>query len=84
MEERDDEYSIFFKRLASAIILRALNDLKGKKDTYRYITAYNFCFGIDDVWLDSLKLWSDLAETTPEKITNKAMEIVNGKSTNAL
>lgn len=79
MYEENDVYWIFLRRVASALIIRALNDLRGNVETYRYKTAYNFCFGIG-VWESSLLLWSELADISPEKVKKIAKEIIDGKT----
>lgn len=74
--EENDVYGVFLKRLASAVILRALIDLKKKRETYTFTTARNFCLGVNDFWFDSLKVWCDLAGVDIEKVRKKARGIL--------
>lgn len=72
----NDSY-IFLQKIAKALILRALFDLKKNKKTYTYTTAKNFCLGVDKVWEDSLKTWCELANVSPKSVKHKAMEYIN-------
>lgn len=49
------------KELGRAVIYLAYRDAHGKDNTYQRRTARNFLCGIDKVWLDSLRVWSDVA-----------------------
>ena len=65
------------RRVASAVILRALNDLRYQKGSYRYNSARNFCFGTTQGWKESRDLWCELAEVSPQKVIKTAEEIIN-------
>lgn len=72
----EDVEELFLKRIANAVILRALCDLKSDKRTYRYISARNFCLGLGG-WYDSLLIWSELAGVEASQVIKKAEEIIN-------
>jgi len=74
----NDSY-IFLQKIAKALILRALLDLRSKKTTYRFITARNFCLG-KGVWGESLKTWSELANVDFKLIQKKAKEYINANT----
>ena len=73
----DEKTIIFLRRVANAVIIRSLKDLRYTKGTYRYNTARNFCFGLTEDWKESRDLWAELADVSPEKIIKKAEELIN-------
>ena len=76
-EVMEDVEYILLKRVASAVILQALKDLKCDRDSYRFKTARNFCLGTTPAWSDSLSLWCEFADVTAEKVKAKAKAIIN-------
>lgn len=74
----DEEAYEFLKKVANAVILRAIKDLDYEEDTYRFRTARNFCLGVNEIWLDSLRLWCELAGVDEGKVKEYARERING------
>jgi len=72
----ENDSFIFLKKIAKALILRALLDLRFKKTSYRFITARNFCLGLG-VWRESLLTWCEVADIDYKLIQKKAEEYIN-------
>lgn len=75
--EEDERVVLFLRRVANAVILRALNDLRFPKDTYRFITARNFCLGVNKIWYSSLETWAQLADLDIQKIQKEARKRID-------
>lgn len=80
----DEAFVIFLRRVAMAVILRAINDLSSKKGSYRYNTARNFCLGTTKAWEDSRDIYCQLADIEPKKIRQEALRRINGAGTNII
>lgn len=76
MVEGDVE-SVLLKRIASAVILQALKDLRCEKKTYKYLMARNFLLATTNDWADSRSLWCELAEVDIIKLQSIAERRIN-------
>ena len=77
----NDNFDVFLRRLANAIILRALCDLKKDKDSYVFRTARNFCLGLSPAWSESLNLYCTIADVSEEMVKHKALEYIKNNKT---
>ena len=75
--EEDERVVLFLRRVANAVILRALNDLRFQKDTYRFITARNLCLGVNKMWYSSHETWAQLADLDIQKIQKEARKRID-------
>lgn len=73
----DDAARIWLKRIAGAVILQALADLRFGKKTYKYLMARNFLLATTPDWSDSRALWCELADVDIMKLQAIAERRIN-------